>query len=105
MELSGHALDRFTYSSVLSASTESGLLALGKQLHSQVIRLGLASDVCVGCSLVDMYAKCTADGSVDDLRKVFDRMPEHNVMSWTAIYKHMCKLESVIRKLLNFSAR
>ncbi|KAL6320859.1 hypothetical protein AAG906_008859 [Vitis piasezkii] len=85
MELSGHALDRFTYSSVLSASTESGLLALGKQLHSQVIRLGLASDVCVGCSLVDMYAKCTADGSVDDLRKVFDRMPEHNVMSWTAI--------------------
>ncbi|RVW18288.1 Pentatricopeptide repeat-containing protein, chloroplastic [Vitis vinifera] len=85
MELSGHALDRFTYSSVLSASTESGLLAQGKQLHSQVIRLGLASDVCVGCSLVDMYAKCTADGSVDDLRKVFDRMPEHNVMSWTAI--------------------
>ncbi|XP_034679968.1 pentatricopeptide repeat-containing protein At3g49170, chloroplastic-like [Vitis riparia] len=85
MELSGLALDRFTYSSVLSASTESGLLALGKQLHSQVIRLGLASDVCVGCSLVDMYAKCTADGSVDDLRKVFDRMPEHNVMSWTAI--------------------
>ena len=85
MELSGHALDRFTYGSVLSASTESGLLALGKQLHSQVIRLGLASDVCVGCSLVDMYAKCTADGSVDDLRKVFDRMPEHNVMSWTAI--------------------
>ncbi|KAL6321125.1 hypothetical protein AAG906_012897 [Vitis piasezkii] len=80
MELSGHALDRFTYSSVLSASTESGLLALGKQLHSQVIRLGLASDVCVGCSLVDMYAKCTADGSADDLRKVFDRMPEHNVI-------------------------
>ncbi|KAL6320575.1 hypothetical protein AAG906_008575 [Vitis piasezkii] len=40
--------------------------------------------------LVDMYAKCTADGSADDLRKVFDRMPEHN---------------TVIRKLLNFSAR
>ncbi|WKA07572.1 hypothetical protein VitviT2T_025379 [Vitis vinifera] len=38
MELSGHALDRFTYGSVLSASTESGLLALGKQLQSQVIR-------------------------------------------------------------------
>ncbi|KAJ9679775.1 hypothetical protein PVL29_021630 [Vitis rotundifolia] len=85
MELSGYVPDRFTYSSVLSACTELGLLALGKQFHSQVIRLGLASDVCVGCSLVDMYAKCAADGSVDDSRKVFDRVPEHNVMSWTAI--------------------
>ncbi|CBI23560.3 unnamed protein product, partial [Vitis vinifera] len=32
-----------------------------------------------------MYAKCAADGSVDDSRKVFEQMPEHNVMSWTAI--------------------
>ncbi|KAL6320639.1 hypothetical protein AAG906_008639 [Vitis piasezkii] len=85
LELSGYVPDRFTYSSVLSACTELGLLALGKQLHSRVIRLGLALDVCVGCSLVDMYAKCAADGSVDDSRKVFERMPEHNVMSWTAI--------------------
>eukprot|EP00261_Vitis_vinifera_P028568 XP_010662842.1 PREDICTED: pentatricopeptide repeat-containing protein At3g49170, chloroplastic-like [Vitis vinifera] len=85
MELSGYVPDRFTYSSVLSACTELGLLALGKQLHSRVIRLGLALDVCVGCSLVDMYAKCAADGSVDDSRKVFEQMPEHNVMSWTAI--------------------
>ncbi|KAL6311380.1 hypothetical protein AAG906_022971 [Vitis piasezkii] len=85
MELSGYVLDRFTYSSVLSACTELGLLALGKQLHSRVIRLGLASDVCVGCSLVDTYAKCAPDGSVDDSRKVFERMPEQNVMSWTAI--------------------
>ncbi|RVW87518.1 Pentatricopeptide repeat-containing protein, chloroplastic [Vitis vinifera] len=85
MELSGYVPDRFTYSSVLSACTELGLLALGKQLHSRVIRLGLASDVCVGCSLVDTYAKCAADGSMDDSRKVFEQMPEHNVISWTAI--------------------
>ena len=50
MELSGYAPDRFTYSSVLSACTKLGLLALGKQLHSQVIRFGLALDVCVGCN-------------------------------------------------------
>ena len=85
MELSGYAPDRFTYSSVLSACTELGLLALGKQLHSRVICFGLALDVCVGCSLVNMYAKCAADGLVDDSRKAFDRMPAHNVMSWTTI--------------------
>ena len=32
-----------------------------------------------------MYAKCAADGSVDDARKVFDIMVDCNVMSWTDI--------------------
>ncbi|KAI4295334.1 hypothetical protein L6164_035390 [Bauhinia variegata] len=76
---------RFTLSGVLSATAELELLSLGQQLHSWVIRSGLASDVCVGCSLVDMYTKCAADGSVENSRKVFNRMPNHNVMSWTAI--------------------
>ena len=53
-------------------------------MHSRVIRFRLALDVCVGCSLVNMYAKCAADGLVDDSRKVFDRMPAH-FMSWTKI--------------------
>ncbi|XP_061351207.1 pentatricopeptide repeat-containing protein At3g49170, chloroplastic [Gastrolobium bilobum] len=85
MLLSGYAPDRFTLTSLLSACAELEFLSLGKQLHSWVIRSGLASDVCVGCSLVDMYAKCAADGSVENSRKVFDRMPDHNVMSWTAL--------------------
>ncbi|OMO88420.1 hypothetical protein CCACVL1_08400 [Corchorus capsularis] len=83
----GYVPDRFTLSGVISACTELELesLSLGKQLHSWVIKSGLALDVCIGCSLVDMYAKCTADGSLDDSRRVFDRMEDHNVMSWTAI--------------------
>ncbi|TXG71229.1 hypothetical protein EZV62_006164 [Acer yangbiense] len=85
MIVSGFVPDRFTLSGVVSACAELESLTIGQQLHSWVIRTGLASDVCVGCSLVDMYAKCTAEGSVDDSRKVFDRMPEQNVMSWTAI--------------------
>ncbi|MED6130543.1 hypothetical protein PIB30_002140 [Stylosanthes scabra] len=82
---SGFSPDRFTLSSVLSACAESELLALGKQLHSWVVKSGMGLDVCVGSSLVDMYAKCGAEGSVEDARKVFDRMPERNVVSWTAI--------------------
>ncbi|KAK3218152.1 hypothetical protein Dsin_012122 [Dipteronia sinensis] len=85
MILSGFVPDRFTLSGVVSACAELESWTLGTQLHSWVIRTGLASDVCVGCSLVDMYAKCTTEGSADDSRKVFDRMPEQNVMSWTAI--------------------
>ncbi|KAM7463697.1 hypothetical protein LguiA_031818 [Lonicera macranthoides] len=77
--------DRFTFSSVISACAELGCLSLGQQVHSWVIKSRLSSDVCVGCSLVDMYAKCAGAGSVDDSSKVFDRIPDHNVMSWTAI--------------------
>lgn len=85
MVIAGLIPDRFTFSSCLSACSELGLLSIGRQLHSWVIKTGLSLDVCVGCSLVDMYAKSTVDGSMDESRKVFDRMPQHNVMSWTAI--------------------
>ncbi|RDY04055.1 Pentatricopeptide repeat-containing protein, chloroplastic, partial [Mucuna pruriens] len=85
MLLSEYTPDRFTLTSLLSACVEMEFLSLGKQLHSWVIRSGLASDVCVGCTLVDMYAKCAADGSVENSRKIFNSMPRHNVMSWTAL--------------------
>ncbi|WVZ26950.1 hypothetical protein V8G54_000117 (mitochondrion) [Vigna mungo] len=83
--VSEHTPNRFTLTSLLSATVEMGFFSLGKQLHSWVIRSGLASDVCEECTLVDMYAKCAADGSVENSRKVFNSMPLHNVMSWTTL--------------------
>ncbi|KAG7955699.1 hypothetical protein I3843_11G085900 [Carya illinoinensis] len=82
MIFSGNVPDQFTLSGVLSACAELELLSLGQQLHSWVTRVGMPLDACVGCCLVDMYAKCA---SVDDSTKVFNRMVDHNVMSWTAI--------------------
>ncbi|XP_042031427.1 pentatricopeptide repeat-containing protein At3g49170, chloroplastic-like [Salvia splendens] len=100
MLIEGYVPDRFTFSSVLSACSEVGSLDIGRQLHSWVVKTGLTSDVCVGCSLVDMYAKSTVNGSMDESRKVFDRMAEHNVMSWTAIItgyvqKGGCDVEAI----------
>ncbi|KAM5581081.1 pentatricopeptide repeat-containing protein [Rosa sericea] len=77
--------DQFTVSGVVSACTKLGSLALGQQLHSWAVRSRLGLDHCVGCCLVDMYAKCGGGGSMSDSRKVFDRMREHSVMSWTAV--------------------
>ncbi|CAK9187737.1 unnamed protein product [Ilex paraguariensis] len=85
MVFSGFTPDRFTFSSILSSCSGMGFLFLGKQLHCRVIKSRLSEDVCVGCSLVDMYAKCVVPGSLNDSRKVFDHMPDHNIMSWTAI--------------------
>lgn len=85
MVLDGFEPDQFTISSVISACTELESIKLGQQLHSLAIRIGFASDTCIGCSLVDMYAKCAVGLWMDDSRKVFDEMSEHNVMSWTAV--------------------
>lgn len=85
MSTNGFRPDQFTLSSIISAVTELGSTHIGQQLHSQAIRLGLSSDVCVSCSLLDMYAKSASKRSMVDSRKIFDKMRDHNVMSWTAI--------------------
>ena len=47
--------------------------------------MGLCLDVYVGCSLLDMYAKCGSREPMEDARKVFERMRDHNVTTWTAM--------------------
>ncbi|CAI8600572.1 unnamed protein product [Vicia faba] len=79
---SGYVPDRFTLTGLISMCAEIEFLRFGKELHSWVIRSGLVYDLCVGCSLVDMYAKC---GLMRDSRRVFDGITGHNVMSWTAV--------------------
>ncbi|KAG8084806.1 hypothetical protein GUJ93_ZPchr0010g7679 [Zizania palustris] len=81
----GFEPDRYTMSSMISACTELRSVRLGQQLHSLALRLGLASDGCVSCGLVDMYAKLNIEQSIDYSKKVFERMPKHDVMSWTAL--------------------
>lgn len=51
-------------------------------MHAESIKGGVDCEVMVGTSLVDMYAKC---GNVVDSRKVFDYMPERNVVTWNAM--------------------
>ncbi|CAN8258547.1 unnamed protein product [Cochlearia groenlandica] len=54
----------------------------GKLLHSESIKFGVCSDVMVGTSLINMYGKW---GCVVSTRKVFDEMPERNVVTWNAM--------------------
>jgi pentatricopeptide repeat protein len=67
---------------VLKACASVAVIEEGRCVHQQIIRSGLESDVFVGSSLVDMYAKC---GSIEDAGKVFEKMPSQDVVSWTAI--------------------
>ncbi|KAJ7527749.1 hypothetical protein O6H91_16G069400 [Diphasiastrum complanatum] len=70
------------YVALLKGCARMRALAEGKRVHALIVQSGLNSDIFLGNILVDMYAKC---GNVLDARKVFNKMPEHNVFSWTAI--------------------
>jgi len=82
MRRAGVKLNLETFASVLSACANSAALEQGMEIHEDIIRSGLQVDAFVGNALVDMYAKC---GSLGNARKLFDRMPGHDVVSWTAM--------------------
>eukprot|EP01018_Ginkgo_biloba_P000474 Gb_25130 [translate_table: standard] len=85
MQQAGVKADRFSLASVLCACANLEALDQGKQVHAGIIKSGIESDVYVGSVLVDMYAKCADGGSMVDARKLFDRICERNVVTWTAI--------------------
>lgn len=72
--------DSFTFPFLLKASTG---LSEGKGVHSLVLKSGqLGADVFTQTSLVSFYSR---SGDLDYARRVFDSMPERNVVSWTAM--------------------
>ncbi|XP_057873993.1 pentatricopeptide repeat-containing protein At1g11290, chloroplastic isoform X2 [Cryptomeria japonica] len=82
MQHRGFQLDQFTFASVLAACAKMGDLEEGMGIHQRVMEGGFFSDVVVASALVDMYAKC---GRIDKARELFDKMPQRNVVSWTAM--------------------
>ncbi|XP_024517628.1 putative pentatricopeptide repeat-containing protein At3g13770, mitochondrial [Selaginella moellendorffii] len=51
-------------------------------LHSRAAKLGLDSDVFLANSLVDVYSR---SGSLEDARRVFEGMPNRDVVSWNSM--------------------
>ncbi|XP_024529859.1 pentatricopeptide repeat-containing protein At3g16610-like isoform X3 [Selaginella moellendorffii] len=63
-------------------SSKSLLLRKGTSIHFQAVQAGFSSDVFLGSSLINMYAKC---GSILRAQEVFDLMKFHDVVSWTTL--------------------
>ncbi|XP_062109345.1 putative pentatricopeptide repeat-containing protein At3g23330 [Humulus lupulus] len=74
--------DSFTLSSVVPIFAEYVDVIKGKEIHGYAIRSGFDSDVFIGSSLIDMYAKCTR---IEDSRRVFDLLPRRDAISWNSI--------------------
>lgn len=74
--------DNFVIPNVLKACGGLLMVEFGKGVHGYVVKMGFEDCVFVASSLVDMYGKC---GALEDARKVFDEIPERNVVTWNSI--------------------
>lgn len=69
----------FTYSSVLRACNGLSLLT---QLHCNIIKTGLESDVFVRSAIIDIYSKL---GDLQNALNVFDEMVTEDLVVWNSI--------------------
>ncbi|XP_038990197.1 pentatricopeptide repeat-containing protein At3g53360, mitochondrial isoform X1 [Phoenix dactylifera] len=54
----------------------------GAAVHAVIIKMGLGSDLVLSNHLINMYAKCN---NFKAAHKVFDEMPNRNLVSWSAM--------------------
>ncbi|KAH7668642.1 TPR-like protein [Dioscorea alata] len=74
--------DGFTFPAVLKACGALRDVQTGLSIHCHLLRLGFDSDVFILNGLIAMYAK---SGAIAVACKLFDHLPERNVVSWTSV--------------------
>ncbi|KAJ6696512.1 PENTATRICOPEPTIDE REPEAT-CONTAINING PROTEIN [Salix koriyanagi] len=93
--------NRFTFPFVLKACSALKEVDGGREIHFEIKRLRLESNVYVSTALVDFYAKC---GCLDDAKEVFDKMPKRDVVAWNSMISgfslHEGSYDEVVRLLV-----
>ncbi|KAK7250777.1 hypothetical protein RIF29_33447 [Crotalaria pallida] len=74
--------NRYTYPFVLKACGAEKASRKGKVIHGHAVKCGVDLDLFVANSLVAFYAKCQ---EVEMSRKVFDEIPQRDIVSWNSM--------------------
>ncbi|PQP94181.1 putative pentatricopeptide repeat-containing protein [Prunus yedoensis var. nudiflora] len=82
MRTKGFLPNSFTFPFVLKACARHSDFYFGLNIHTLVVKTGFDFDVYVKTSLLCWYAKC---GYLEHAHKVFNDIPDKNMVSWTAI--------------------
>lgn len=82
MKREGVEPNKVTLVCILDACASCAALTEGKQADTSIANSGYLLDNIVGTALINMYGKC---GSLDDVWRIFEEIPERNVVLWTAM--------------------
>jgi pentatricopeptide repeat protein len=83
MQFEGVRPNAITFTCILKVCASIGAIDKGKQIHELIVHSGLLkTDIILGNTLVDMYAKC---GLLDKAQKLHKELPVRSVVSWSAI--------------------
>ncbi|XP_050373467.1 pentatricopeptide repeat-containing protein At5g19020, mitochondrial [Argentina anserina] len=88
MREAGVAPNELTMGTVISMLSQSGGIWNVRMLHCLVVKLGIDVKVLVATNLVKVYCGCR---SVGEGRRLFDLMPERNVVTWNVMLNGYCK--------------
>ena len=73
---------QFPFATLLSIAANALNLEMGRQIHAQAIVTDAISDILVGNSLVDMYAKCDR---FEEANRMFANLAHQSLVPWTAL--------------------
>lgn len=74
--------NEFTFVAVLTACTRYLNLELGIQIHGLLVKMGFYDCVFVSNAVMGLYGK---GGMMDSMMKVFNDMPERDIVSWNIV--------------------
>ncbi|CAH2064601.1 unnamed protein product [Thlaspi arvense] len=98
MQRIGHRPDDCSFVCVTSACSNLSSPSQGKQIHGLAIKSHIPSNrISVNNSLISMYYE---NGNLQDARRVFDRMPELNAVSYNCMIKGYAQHGNVTEALL-----
>jgi pentatricopeptide repeat protein len=109
MQCDGIPPDSITFLCMLRACGSIGAIETGKHLHMEIVEEGLSSssssssseaDLDMGNALVAMYARC---GLLDEAHRLFDELPSHDVVTWTALIAGYAQLGEAEKAISAFN--
>ncbi|KAL5720098.1 Pentatricopeptide repeat-containing protein [Ranunculus cassubicifolius] len=81
-------LDSTIFANLLQSCLKSKSLRDGSRIHARIIKTQFSSEIFIQNRLIDVYAKC---GSLDNARKLFDKMPHKNTFTWNSMITALTK--------------
>nr|POE71194.1 pentatricopeptide repeat-containing protein [Quercus suber] len=83
----------------LKACADLCELRVGKTVHAQIIKCNEEPDQVVNNALLRLYTKC---GCFDEVLRVFEEMPQQNVVSWNSLIAGFVHRKQVFESLDTF---